>query len=176
MIDKLYKFIKEPLILNDKKEFIYGEMSTLSINKIFDHINMKNKKFLDIGSGLGKIVIQIALEYPIKESHGIEISKKRHIISENIKNKLTPNIQNKIHFINKDITKIENINYDVIFFSNLCFSESQNIKISKLLCKQKCILLCLKEIDTINQYLKYYIKNIETSWSKNINVYYYFIH
>ena len=77
--------------------------------------------------------------------------------------------------MNKDITKFEEIDYDVIFFSNLCFSESQNRKISKLLSNKKCILICLKEIDIINKYLKYYIKNIESSWSKDINVYYYFI-
>ena len=175
MIDKLYKFIKDPIILNDKKECIYGEILPSSVNRIFGHINLENKKILDIGSGLGKIVIQIALEYPIKEVYGIEISKKRYIVSENIKRKLDSNIQEKICFINKDINKVDDLDYDVIFFSNLCFSEKQNNKISVLLSKKKCILICLKELDILNKYLKYYITNVQCSWSNNINVYYYFI-
>ena len=175
MIEELYKFIKDPIIVNDKKECVYGEILPSSINKIFDHLNLRGKNFLDIGSGLGKIVIQIALEYPINTSSGIEISKKRYIISEIIKKKINTDIQNKISFINKDINRYDQINYDLIFFSNLCFSNKQNLKISNILLKNKCILICLKEIETLNEYLKYYITNIESSWSNNINVYYYFI-
>ena len=174
MIDTLYKNVKIPII-NNKKEYIYGEILPSSVDKIFNHLNMKNKKFIDLGSGLGKIVIQIAYYYPINISCGIEICKKRYVISEVMKKKLDPEIQNKILFFNKDIENFDFKNYDIIFFSNICFNDIQNNKISKILKNNSCILICLKRIEILDKYLKYYITNIETTWSDNINVYYYFI-
>ena len=175
MIDDIYKDTIIPKIKNDKKEYIYGEILPSSIDKIFNHLDMKNKNFLDIGSGLGKIVIKLACDYPLNICCGVEICKKRYIISENIKNKLDTHKKNKIFFVNKDIENFDIKKYDLIFFSNICFNDDQNIRIGNILYKSSCILICLKRIDVLDDYLRYYITNIKTTWSDNINVYYYFI-
>ena len=175
MIDDLYKDVLIPKIKNDKKEYIYGEILPSSIDKIFNHLNLRNKNFLDIGSGLGKIVIQLAYHYPINISCGVEVCRKRHIVADNIKKKLDTQTQNKIFFVNKDIENFDIKNYNLILFSNICFSDDQNTRIGKILYSNSCILICLKRIDILDKYLRYYITNIETTWSDNINVYYYFI-
>ena len=176
MIDDIYKNINLTIIKKGKN-YTYGEILYEGVRKIFDHLDLKNKQFLDIGSGIGKIVIQLSLEYPILLSEGIELCKERYLISNIVKNKIkNKDIKNKIEFYNKNIFEYHRLNYDIIFFSNLCFSEYQNEIIGNILSKNKnTILISLKKIKNLNKFLKYYIFNIKTSWSDNQTVYYYYI-
>lgn len=176
MIKKLYTNIEIPKNINDNINCTYGEILPSSIKKIFNHINLYNKTFLDIGSGLGKIVLQVAIDYPIKKSYGIEICQNKYLISNIVKNKLNQNLQDKIIFYNEDIFNCQFLYYDIILFSNICFNEKQNNKIANLIRKNKnIILICLKKIDILQNYLKYYLNNIETSWSSNTTAYYYYL-
>lgn len=176
MIDDIYKNINLTIIKKGKK-YTYGEILYEGVNKIFDHLNLKDKKFLDIGSGIGKIVIQLSLKYPLLLSHGIELCKERYLISNIVKNKIkNKDIKNKIEFYNKNIFEYHSLDYDIIFFSNLCFSEFENEIIGNILSKNKyTILISLKKIKNLNKFLKYYIFDIKTSWSDNKTVYYYYI-
>ena len=82
----------------------------------------------------------------------------------------------KIHFYNNNVFDFKNLDYDVIIFSNICFSENQNEKIGNMLSKNKnTILICLKKINNLNDFFKYSICNIKTSWSENETAYYYYI-
>lgn len=62
----------------------YGEVEPDSIRKMIDFANLnQNDVFCDLGCGLGKVAIQVALESPVKKVIGIELAKQRYEIAKN---------------------------------------------------------------------------------------------
>ncbi|GAX82063.1 hypothetical protein CEUSTIGMA_g9491.t1 [Chlamydomonas eustigma] len=58
---------------------VYGEVMPEGIQSIMQRMNLeKNDVFIDLGSGLGRSVIQIGLNQPEVRSIGIELSATRH--------------------------------------------------------------------------------------------------
>ncbi len=68
---------------------IYGELYYYSALKLLKYLNLSpNDHFLDLGSGLGKLVFQIYLASNIASVSGIEINKERHSIAMKAMDKL----------------------------------------------------------------------------------------
>lgn len=65
---------------------LYGELYYYSVLKLLKNLNMSSKDhFLDIGSGLGKLVFQIFLNTNAYAVSGVEINKERHAIAHQAK-------------------------------------------------------------------------------------------
>lgn len=61
---------------------IYGELYYYSALKLLKHLNLSpNDHFLDLGSGLGKLVLQLYLTSNIASVAGIEINQERNHIA-----------------------------------------------------------------------------------------------
>jgi SAM-dependent methyltransferase len=108
---------------------IYGELNYYSVLKLLKHLQLsKTDHFLDIGSGLGKIVFQVFLETDINQVTGIEINPQRYAISCQIKKKIEQqltalfNSGRILEIIPGDVLK-KNINTaSVIYMSSTVFS------------------------------------------------------
>jgi len=114
---------------------IYGELYYYSVVELLKYLKITpTDHFLDIGSGLGKLVFQIFLSTEAENVTGIEINEERHVIACNIKAKLKQQLPQL--FIHRTLDLIEgdflNYNFDKISIIYLCstvFSETllQNI-------------------------------------------------
>lgn len=62
-------------------ETIYGEITEKGVTALYQSLNFYGKHFIDIGSGVGKMVIQIALQAGVKTSTGYEILPSRFQVS-----------------------------------------------------------------------------------------------
>ena len=62
-------------------ETIYGEITERGVTTLYQSLNFHGKHFIDIGSGVGKMVIQIALQAAVKSSTGYEILPSRFQVS-----------------------------------------------------------------------------------------------
>ena len=96
--------IKESLFAGNNER--YGELCYYSVVKLLKHLNItRHDNFLDLGSGLGKLLFQIALTTEAQQITGIEINPKRYAIASSIlatmKNQLPE------HFKSKNVTLIE---------------------------------------------------------------------
>ncbi len=79
--------IKQTLCL--KLNETYGELYYYSLVKLLKYLNITSQDhFLDIGSGIGKLVFQIFLTTEAASVTGIEINTLRHSIAIQIKEKL----------------------------------------------------------------------------------------
>jgi hypothetical protein len=57
----------------------YGEITSLGVRQMCDRVGISESDvFLDMGSGVGKAVLQIALERGTRRSIGVELSRSRH--------------------------------------------------------------------------------------------------
>jgi hypothetical protein len=116
----------------------YGEITIPNgIERIMNRLNALlaqtqpkgKKKFMDIGSGSGKIVIGSVLKYGFQEGLGVEVSETRHKIATNALKKLQKNHRKlipkgaHIKFVNKDARKVSFKGVHAVWFSNLCTSK-----------------------------------------------------
>jgi hypothetical protein len=160
----------------------YGELTLNGMKtimkKIKKYLDVKNIRFIDLGSGLGKLPIIMCYHFNAKKCTGIELSTERHNNAMEMYNKLDPNLQQKINYINDDIfnNKLGSYlsEYNFIFISNLCFSQELNKKLVVKLqeCKSGTNILCSKALEA--DYLKLIDKfQVEMSWSDNSIIHHY---
>ena len=107
-----------------KKDLIYGEITSEGREELCNFIKKHIKptdRFIDVGSGYGKVVVKIAEKFNIT-SFGIEIDKKKHSLAINT---TWSNKKDLINFINDDITlKLEILkHFNIMFTNNLTWSK-----------------------------------------------------
>ena len=135
----------------------YGELTLEGLKTLLFNVKTKDKTFIDIGSGKGSVIINLVNNYPlIKEVIGIELDKERYEISlERIKKEVLKKNQKKIKLINGDMLKdINYSNCDIVYISNLCFSENLNNKIAEKLNKElpeKALVFTSNELKDIRE-------------------------
>lgn len=60
----------------------YGEMMPAATERLIEHLALgPNDAFYDLGSGVGKVVLQVAMTAPVARCVGIELMKGRHDIA-----------------------------------------------------------------------------------------------
>lgn len=167
----------------------YGEMNYEGMDMLLDHLHTAHqisfKNFIDLGSGRGKLPLQVASLPNIEKSIGIELVKERHDDAEEIKDKLKKykNIVNKVQFINDDFNNIKlgDIINDItlVWISNKCFPQELTDQIfSKLTTLPKgSIITCSNEVNNIDTNKIKKIDNLKVpmSWYPNSDVYFYII-
>ena len=79
----------------DKKQFTYGEVTPIGVRQLIEILGLqaidvddegnqiKPTVFYDLGSGAGKLVVQMFLEKVTSISIGVELSKTRHTLAVN---------------------------------------------------------------------------------------------
>lgn len=94
--------IRASLFAHDNE--IYGELYYYSVVKLLSNLTINPcDHFLDIGSGLGKLVFQVFLTTPAKAVTGIEINAARHEIAQNLKDTI-------LHFQDNPFTALRSLN------------------------------------------------------------------
>ena len=157
-------------------DLTYGEILPQSINTIIDTLDInENDIFYDLGSGTGKIPLQVFFTTPIKECYGIEAYKPRADIADKKYRLIKQEYKN---FFN-ETTKLINIednfltaklhNPTIIFMDSLCFSEDTMKKISNKLNNLPTLkhIISIKKIQSDRFELQTTLK-LESSWSKGI--------
>lgn len=131
-----------------KKEYsaTYGEVTKQSTNAIVNqfkkHFN-QDTVFYDLGCGLGKMVIHVALQYNPKKSCGIELSKERIKGANDLKEKYCKD--NKIiSFIEGDFFSNDFSDATVVYLDNTAMSHDVTKKIIDNLSKG-CLFICRKK-------------------------------
>ena len=137
------------------------------------------KIFYDIGSGLGMPNVLAAFLIPkLHESYGIELSKARFDIAQNVRNKLPASLRDKITFINTDMLTHKHYRHaDMIWISNLCFPEQiseQLIRVLNTQLRPHTQIFCSKPLLTLNHSFHENF-TVEQSWSKHSNVHHYIV-
>lgn len=162
---------KENMIKNNFNP-TYGELTKIGLKSLMKKVDIKEgKTFVDLGSGSGNVVINAITLYPkLKKVIGVEYSKYRHnIASRAKKNKVPVELQKKVMFYHDDLFNKSFKNYDIIYVSNLCFSDSLNEKLGKKLSKElkKGSYVFTSRDVYINRDTESEIFTVKQSWSND---------
>lgn len=191
-LDIIYKSIDLLSIVdinNEDKEknhvkSTYGEILFDSLEKLIKEVNFgPDDVFYDLGSGNGKVVMQIYMNTSVKKSYGIEYYPERSYNSEYALKqlyKLFPNTLDEPRLISYQIANIKDIHYlndaTVIFMCSTCYpSELLEIVCDKL--KNSKNIRCIithKPHDKIKDFLPIHFTIIlSCTWATDLswNVY-----
>ena len=161
-------FIVDSTLDYNISSFLYGEANYNSIYEIIKKYYFEDCKFVDIGSGCGKIVIYLVNNLNIF-ADGIEIDQNRYNKSLNLLDKF--NLYDKIDFFNQDFQNIYFGNYDILYCCNLVFTDEDNKKLYKKIVNEFNGIFLL--FDFNNQLKKYFLEEvkIKTSWNKGQTIF-----
>jgi len=160
----------------------YGEITFDAveelINEFKEHLTKKDV-FFDLGSGTGKVCVQVALRTPAK-AIGIELSPTRYQAAQQIKqellNKKILTDKNKLQFFEQNILDADLSNASVIFLCSTCFSEELMQKLSDKIARlpKPVIVITLKELPNSDNKFKLLKRmTLPMTWSNNTSVYAY---
>lgn len=127
---------------------IYGELYYYSVVELLKHLKIApTDHFLDIGSGLGKLVFQIFITTDALSVSGVEINEKRHLIACKIKEKIEQHLpelfsHRTVDLVYGDFLKQNFDKISIIYLCNTVFSE-------ELLQKMGCKINTMTNVKTI---------------------------
>jgi len=143
----------------------YGETGFFSIETLvlnfIEYFN-ENTVFYDLGCGTGKIVYHIGLKYHPKKSCGIEYSKERCILAEEIKEKFEIDSKN-IEIINANILDCDISDATVIYIDNTLFPVGIDNAIYELI-PDGCLVITRKPLKREILYKKDLMDKIFTEY------------
>ena len=113
-----------------QEEVVYGEITKNGVFELNNHIKSNGGVFYDIGSGNGKLLLQMVIISDFDSYVGVEIEKIRYLYSIDIKNQI--GIEN-VRFINDDILNVDISDAGFIFLSDVMFKEDMRNKIFKMI-------------------------------------------
>lgn len=138
-----YEIEKQDEPLQHLISLTYGEILYEGVNTIINNININEQDiFYDLGSGIGKLVLQFFLSTPIKKAQGIEASLARHQVAANIFNKVTQQLpelftqnqgQRLLQSAQGNFLLHDILDATIIFIDSVCFSEETLKHISTIL-------------------------------------------
>lgn len=112
----------------NRMHYTYGEILPSSVSYFIKELKIaENDVFLDIGSGIGRMVIQVALEAKVKAARGVELSSYRHeqadVALAEIQKQGALDGKSVVNFINDDIFNVNLRDVTVVFANSLCYDE-----------------------------------------------------
>lgn len=144
--------IDKPALLNKYKNFsheVYGEANISFVSLMLSKFSIKHaKKFIDLGSGIGTVVLAVAAKFNM-ESFGIELrsvpaayAKALHIEFESrcrcYKKTLPPIHLKQGNFLQDEEMQSYIQSADIVFANNVAFGPELNAKLLD-------VFVCLKE-------------------------------
>lgn len=167
----------------------YGEVTEAGIHKMskafqkylpLQKIPVQNRTFYDLGCGLGKMVIGMALLNPQLRSIGIELVEERAQKAGIALGRVSKHVQNRCGIMAGSVLDDQFFfgNACWIFISNLCFSHEINEKIFEKLGKEVpsgTVILCSKACEASVKYgivLKE-IFQVPMTWTEGSNIHVY---
>ncbi|CCH40828.1 Histone-lysine N-methyltransferase [Wickerhamomyces ciferrii] len=206
LLNQMYSRSVSPSVQKLKKyeafsNYVYGELLPNFLSKVFDQVGLSSKStFIDLGSGVGNVTIQAALEYGC-ESYGCEIMDNASELADlqhevfkkrckffGIKPGKTGFFNKQSFVANEAVEEVVN-RCDVILVNNFLFSPDLNKEVMKLFrnLKPGTKIISLKslvpagyvidgnDLENKMNYLKvecFPLENGSVSWTDRGGVYY----
>jgi SAM-dependent methyltransferase len=167
------------LIRQSKGSPIYGEINHQALNKLIDYLALtENDVFYDLGSGVGKVVLHVAMCSPVKKAVGVELSLARF---HDARNALTraldfmPELKKRVDFVHDDLQNVDLKKASVIYSCSTAFSQKfMNLLVKNLaIYKHNFRLLSLQELPEQKHFKLINTIPLDMSWMRHCPVHIY---
>jgi 2-polyprenyl-3-methyl-5-hydroxy-6-metoxy-1,4-benzoquinol methylase len=154
--------------------YTYGEILRSGVDIIIEKINRYRKPtekdvFIDIGSGCGKLVLQMAIKSNIKTLVGVEIVSQRVKYAKYIQERILP--ENKsVFFIEKDVRNFDLSIATIVFVNDVLFDKDIVDYIFNSLPKG-CHFITTRKVKSCKILKEEF--TVDASWKNKLKLYYY---
>jgi hypothetical protein len=174
----------------------YGEITELGSRQLFYYLHLLDEKeevvFLDLGSGVGKLVVQAYMELPrLTHAMGIELSSTRHSIAERGWDYVRPDAERvrqmgvapcqdaTLELHRGDLFDLDVANVTHIYVASLCFSVEMMERLGEMLSKEAPALKCIATLKQFPSYLEETLGEpkmafVEMTWTRPQGAHVYF--
>jgi SAM-dependent methyltransferase len=170
----------EQAIRQAKGASLYGEITQSSLARLIKYLKLTPRDvFYDLGSGLGKVVLQVAMTTKIHSATGIELSHIRHLYAGTALHKVKEArylATTQCKFIHGDILKEPLPGASIIYTCSTAFSQKLMAALSKRL---RSILapgtriVSLQDFNDHKQLELVDVLKLEMTWDKKCPVHIY---
>ncbi len=167
------------LVKQSKGSPVYGEINPAALDQLLTYLNLNpNDIFYDLGSGVGKVIIQTLLSSSVGQAIGIELSKERFYLAqtalERAENYLS-GISLRGSFKNQDLLTVDLSEASVIYTCSTAFSEAFMHKLTRRLAmlSQPFRLVSLQELPNDPRFKPIKTLKLDMSWARKVAVHIY---
>lgn len=152
----------------------YGEILYPSVNKLLSVLNLTSEDiFLDLGSGLGKVVMQVFLKSDAAQALGIEYELHLHIQAQSAATTLLsrlPLTQRRLHFLHADFLSCAYQSATVVLAGSPCFSPDMLFLLAQRLEQTPTLhtVLSLRPLPMLKRFRYITTMRIECSWDSSL--------
>jgi SAM-dependent methyltransferase len=179
---RLENFTKRDSLINKhftyngvyEQKYVYGEVIRKGVDTIIEKIDRYRKPtdkdvFIDIGCGVGKVVLHTAIKTDIKTLVGVEMVKERVRYAKYIQQQISPD--KSVFFIEKDVKDFDLSIATIVFMNDLFFDKILRDHIFESLPKGCHFITTHK--NSLCKILKEEF-DVDVSWGKDkLKLYYY---
>jgi hypothetical protein len=151
----------------------YGEILYPSVNKFLNYMDItEDDVFYDLGSGIGKVALQVFLKTPVKKAFGLEASESRTAMAQKVYNNVKQEFPELFENGRELGTSVANFleadlsDATIIYSCSTCFSEELLSDMGKAIdrCPNIRYVVSLKQIPSKVPFDR--ILEIECTWDK----------
>ena len=121
------------------KALTYGELTPAGVSRMLDYLRMDRQDvFYDLGSGVGRAVLQVAMTANIEKSAGIEIVEARHKAAKRVLASARKQAWIKsraVVFRQESLLETNLKDATVVYIASTCFSGNFMTKFARKLAK-----------------------------------------
>lgn len=157
----------------NKIELTYGEILYPSMEKLLSKISLSEEDiFIDLGSGLGKLVLQVFLCTRVKEACGIEIIPTLHkqalLAAERVERELPAFYCNdrRLYFLQGSFLELPLERASIVLIGSPCFSPTMLDTLAQIISNIPRIhtVLTLRPLPLLEGFIFKEAVRVETSW------------
>lgn len=166
-------------IKESKGSPVYGEINTRALEKLHEYLDIRTGDiFYDLGSGVGKVVLQTGLFTKAQKVVGVELSENRHedaMAALKRASEIAPLAAKKCSFINDDLMNIDLSSASIIYTCSTAFSDLFMRQIAKRLAdfSHKYRLVTLQELPNEKHLKRVDTIYLDMSWARKTAVHIY---
>lgn len=170
---------EEDRVVRAKSSPLYGEIMPAAVGHLLDYLRLGSRDVLyDLGSGVGKMVVQAALSVRTKKLVGIELVRARHEVAEAVLEEArrarllrTKNVS----FACRDFMRTDLSDATVVYTCSTAFSTPYLTRLARRLTRLKkgALLVSLQDLDEQRAFELVDVLRLDMSWKRRSKVYVY---
>jgi hypothetical protein len=138
--------------LRHSKALVYGELTHRGVGQLIQALQLEEEDvFYDLGSGLGKVVLEVAMTVPVRKSIGVEIAQGRHQVAASVLRRARRQdliIAHACTFRNQSLLDVSLRDATAVYCASTCFSYNTMNRLARKLAdlNREIRLACLTTI------------------------------
>ncbi len=188
MMNRIYKDLDDGFdipredaqkIKSSKGSAVYGEINQQALSILLDYLKLKPKDtFYDLGSGVGKVIIQTGLSTNVGKAFGIELSLARYqeaLLALEKAHEFSPTLNARLNFLNEDLLLTDLTKASVIYTCSTAFSQAFMNRLVERLSqfKHPFRLISLQDLPETKNFKLRDILKLDMSWIRKTPVHIY---